>query len=71
VQRINNEFTALDAIQTKIDLLDPLLVLKRGYSITTMNGELLSKKKSISNGMRIQTQTENGLFESEIVNAGT
>lgn len=49
-----------------IKLVDPINVLKRGYSITTINGKLIKKKSEIVKGVIIKTETTFGEFESEI-----
>lgn len=57
----------LQQLEQSVKLMDPIQVLKRGYSITTINGKTISEKNKIENGMTIFTKTYFGEIESEII----
>lgn len=51
----------------KVDLLDPIHVLKRGYSITMTNeGKLVMDVNKVIPGTKLRTLVANGLLESEV-----
>jgi exodeoxyribonuclease VII large subunit len=56
----------LEQATHSIKQMDPIQVLKRGYSITTVNGKTLSDTESIEQGMTIFTKTFFGEIESEV-----
>jgi len=56
----------IDQHEKIIKLVDPINVLKRGYSITTIDGKLIKKKTDLKKGSIIKTETTFGTFESEI-----
>jgi exodeoxyribonuclease VII large subunit len=49
--------------QTAISL-DPQLILKRGYSITTLNGKAVHDGKQLKPGDEIETRLEQGTIKS-------
>lgn len=52
----------------KVDLLDPIHVLKRGYSITMTNeGKLVMDVNKVNPGTKLRTLVANGLLESEVI----
>lgn len=53
-------------IENLVRLMDPKNVLKRGYSITTINGKTLNGKMDLMEGMQIQTTTFDLAIESTI-----
>jgi len=55
----------IDQLAKIVQLMDPVHVLKRGYSITTINGKLVDQS-DIKKGTIIQTRTANFSIESEI-----
>ena len=54
----------LENVETKINLLDPRNVLKKGYSITYSNGEVLKEAGLVREGVRINTRLFSGLITS-------
>ena len=54
----NNELITF--LYEKIMLLDPVNTLKRGYSITRLNGKTLTNSSDLLSGMQIETQLSNG-----------
>lgn len=47
----------LEKLENKVALLDPINVLKRGFSITTFNGETVKKNTKLKEGDAIETLT--------------
>lgn len=59
---------ALAAEQRNVHLLDPVHVLKRGYSITLLNGQALKMAKDVKEGDEIKTILVNGELISKVIN---
>jgi len=53
-------------LENKINALSPLNLLKRGYSITCLNGVRLHSKTNIRSGQRVKTILSDGSFESVV-----
>jgi exodeoxyribonuclease VII large subunit len=71
---INSTLTLLDRIKIKVDgqknslnILDPQNVLKRGFSITTVNGTILKSVKQVSDYKVIETRLADGKFKSKVI----
>ncbi len=58
------EQNKIQAIQSKITLLDPINVLKRGYSITTVNGKSLNNIENLKPNDLIHTKLYKGELTS-------
>ncbi|NWF97871.1 MAG: exodeoxyribonuclease VII large subunit [Nitrospirae bacterium] len=56
----------IENIHIQINLLNPLNVLKRGYSITTLNGKVLKSIKSVKKTDAISTQLQDGKIISNV-----
>ncbi len=56
----------LKSVEEKVRLVDPKQVLKRGYSLTYKNGDLLKSTKEIQIGDEIETQFADGKTTSKI-----
>lgn len=56
--------TKLDNIKTKLELLNPLNILDKGYSVTISNGKIIKNIDDIKSGDLITTKISNGNFES-------
>jgi len=54
----------LQNIEATASLLDPKNVLKRGYSITTLNGKIIRNANEVKKGIKIKTKLFNGEIES-------
>jgi exodeoxyribonuclease VII large subunit len=54
----------LEKLDTKIHLLDPVNVLKRGYSITFLKGKAIKDKASVKENDIINTWLSNGIITS-------
>lgn len=65
IERVVKDFQKVENIESKISLLDPINVLKRGYTITRINGksENISKVKE---GDVLETETFNSIIKSRV-----
>ncbi len=63
---IKQENLKLRHVQKTLELLSPENVLKRGYSITYVNGTLLKKAGELKEGDELRTQTSRGEFISTL-----
>lgn len=57
----------ISTIEDKVKLLHPDNVLKRGYSITTLNGKLVCNSDDLSEDDIIETRLKNGKVKSKIL----
>ncbi len=69
-QTMKNESSRLATFETKVKLLEPRNVLKRGYSITSHNGKVVKDAGALKAGEIIQTEFYNGKIESKIESTG-
>lgn len=60
-QKVLNEF------ELKIELLNPLNILKRGYSITRVNNHIIRSCKDIKENDTIDTEFSDGKIKSKII----
>jgi len=65
-QRLARENSRLESLASKHRLLDPRNIMKRGYSLSTLNGESIKNSRRLNVGDRIKTFLYEGSFESEI-----
>ncbi len=56
----------LNQLTQSVRLMDPLNVLKRGYSITTINGKTINASNEPKSGERVTTRTAIFTLESEV-----
>ena len=56
----------LERMAFSVKVMDPINVLERGYSITTINGRTVKPENPVSKGDRITTRTANFTIESEV-----
>ncbi len=66
-QRIEHEKHRLQLMKQRIESLDPRLLLKRGYSITTCNGKVVRSTDGLAKGDALTTITEHGEIHSTVV----
>jgi exodeoxyribonuclease VII large subunit len=59
----NKEVNNLEKI---INVMNPVHVIKRGYSITTVNGKLVKSVSDLAPGNKITTVLKDGSIESEV-----
>ena len=64
--RLFSEHHRLDILAQRARLLDPSLLLKRGYSITLCNGKTIRNAKELKKGDTITTRFEKGEVESKV-----
>jgi len=63
---MENQNKHLLHLQEKIKLLSPEEVLKRGFSITVLNGKIIKNAKEVKPGDHIVTRVREGSFESTV-----
>jgi exodeoxyribonuclease VII large subunit len=63
---IRTQTEKIDRLAHNIELLSPKMVLKRGYSISQVNGKVISKDNPAKKGDKILTFTNDFELESEI-----
>ena len=63
----NNKNIYLNLL-SKLEVLNPITTLKRGYSVTKCNNKIVMKTKDVKIGDRIVTDITNGKIESEVKN---
>jgi exodeoxyribonuclease VII large subunit len=61
---IRNEKKNLNLIGEKLRLIDPQNILKRGYSLTLLNGKIVKSVSQINAGDRLETRLSDGTVES-------
>ena len=66
-QRIERELHRLQLMKQRMDSLDPKLLLKRGYTITTCGGKIVRGIDGLAEGEVLTTQTETGEIYSKVV----
>lgn len=65
---LEKSMSKVEKIEHSIHLLDPIHVLKRGYSITTINGKTVSKKNPPEKGQKMNVRTADFDIEVETSN---
>ena len=66
-RRITTERHRIELAAEKLKVLDPTLLLKRGYSITTINGRVVSDATRLKPGDLIETRLEKGTIKSTVI----
>ncbi len=64
--RCQDERHRLDLLEQRLRGLDPSLLLRRGYSMTLVNGRLVTDLDSLSEGQELVTRTSQGEITSTI-----
>ena len=64
---IDNNKNRLNTIITKIELMNPLTILKRGYSITYLNDKVLSDDVKLTKKDIIDIKTSNRCIKAEVI----
>lgn len=65
-EKIRDDRQQLLHLEKAVSLLDPQNVLKRGYSITRLDGHLVTNIEKLKEGDTIQTTLTGGTFESTV-----
>jgi exodeoxyribonuclease VII large subunit len=63
-QRLEREAARLHLMEQSVKLADPDLILRRGFSITRVNGQAVTSATSVTPGSHIETQLADGTFTS-------
>ena len=64
--RLLTEQHRMELLQQRAQSLDPTLLLKRGYSITTFNGKTVRDVSNLQSGDEIETRLEKGIIKSVV-----
>jgi exodeoxyribonuclease VII large subunit len=64
---LKNSLILIEGQEKVVNLLNPLNLLKRGYSLTFVDGKILKSVENIQKGQRIQTQFVDGIVDSEVI----
>ena len=65
-RRITSERHRLEMLEEKTKVLDPALLLKRGYSITLFKGKAVRDAQALHEGNEIETRLANGTIVSKV-----
>ena len=68
METIRTEKKNLSSIQEKLRLVDPQNILKRGYSLTMLNGKIVKSVKQLKEGDLLETRLSDGKVESTVDN---
>lgn len=68
LETIRSEKKNLNTIQEKLRLVDPQTILKRGYSMTLLNGKVVKSVEQINVGDLLETRLGDGTVESIVEN---
>ena len=66
-QQFEREHHRQELLKKRLEILDPKLLLKRGYTITTCGGKLVRNFESLAEGEVLTTQTDKGEIYSKVV----
>ena len=66
LNNIQKEKKDLSTIQEKLRLVDPQNILKRGYSLTMMNGKIIKSVQQLKKGDLLETRLSDGMITSEV-----
>jgi len=66
IETIRTEKKNLSSIQEKLRLVDPQNILKRGYSLTMLNGKIVKSVNQIKTGDQLKTRLGDGTVESTV-----
>ena len=67
---LDNEKDILNRIEKHVNILDPINILKRGFSITLLNGKAVKSHDDVKPGDKITTIVANGEIQSEVRTSG-
>ena len=65
--RLQNERHRLASTEQHIKSMDPMLLLQRGYSITTANGKLIKSIDQVDDATQMETHLADGTIISTII----
>ena len=64
---LKNSLILIEGQEKVVNLLNPLNLLKRGYSLTFVDGKIVKSVENFQKGQRIQTQFVDGIVDSEVI----
>lgn len=64
---LKNVKKELENSEKVVNLLNPLNLLKRGYSLTFVEGKLVKSAENLKKGQTIQTQFSDGTIDSQVI----
>lgn len=67
LNRLDKEKIKLENIETKLNLLNPENILKKGYSVTLVEGKIVKSIASVKKGSIIDTKLSDGIIKSEVL----
>lgn len=67
LNRLDKEKIKLENIETKLNLLNPENILKKGYSLTLVDGKIVKSITSVKKGSIIDTKLSDGIIKSEVL----
>lgn len=67
LNRLDKEKIKLENIKTKLNLLNPENILKKGYSLTLVEGKIVKSINSVKKGSIIDTKFSDGIIKSEVL----
>lgn len=67
LNRLDKEKIKLENIETKLNLLNPENILKKGYSLTLVKGKIVKSINSVKKGSIIDTKFSDGIIKSEVL----
>ena len=66
LNKLEKEKTKLETIEAKLNLLNPENILKKGYSLTLIDGKIVKSVKAVSKGAILTTKLSDGNIMSEV-----
>lgn len=66
-KRVFKEKVKISEVDNKIRLLNPVLLLEMGYSMTSKAGKLIKSVNEVQKNDVITTHLRDGLFESKVI----
>lgn len=66
METIRAEKKNLNVIQEKLRLVDPQNIIKRGYSLTMLNGKIVKSVGQLEEGDLLETRLSDGIVESTV-----
>lgn len=64
---VKYEISKLNTAKQTVRLLDPQLILNRGFAIVTFNDKVITDSKEVDSGMEIQARLKNGIIYSTVI----
>ena len=64
---IQNKINTYTNLLNKIEVLNPITTIKRGYTITTLDSKNLKSIKEVKKGNKLVTKLVDGYIESEVI----